>query len=30
MQLEQERQKAERLAAYVRSQGLDPDNLPDL
>lgn len=26
--LEQERQKAEQLAAYLRSIGIDPDNLP--
>jgi Uma2 family endonuclease len=25
---EQERQRAERLTAYLRSQGIDPDNLP--
>ncbi|MBA3924472.1 MAG: hypothetical protein H0X31_23320, partial [Nostocaceae cyanobacterium] len=25
---EEERQKAERLANYLRSQGIDPDNLP--
>ncbi len=25
---EQERQRAERLAEYLRSQGIDPDNLP--
>jgi hypothetical protein len=25
---EQERQRAEQLAAYLRSQGIDPDNLP--
>ena len=24
---EQERQRAERLAEYLRSQGIDPDNL---
>jgi hypothetical protein len=30
-QIEQERQRAERLMAYIayiRSQGIDPDNLP--
>jgi len=27
---EAESQRAERLAAYLRSQGMDPDNLPDL
>ncbi|WP_295613369.1 Uma2 family endonuclease [Chamaesiphon sp. GL140_3_metabinner_50] len=27
-QIEQERQRAERLIAYLRSQGIDPDNLP--
>jgi Putative restriction endonuclease len=27
-QIEQERQKNERLMAYLRSQGIDPDNLP--
>jgi hypothetical protein len=26
--LEQERQRAEQLAAYLRSLGVDPDNLP--
>jgi hypothetical protein len=25
---EQERQQKERLMAYLRSQGIDPDNLP--
>ena len=25
---EQERQRAEQLVAYLRSQGIDPDNLP--
>jgi len=25
-----ERQRAERLAEYLRSQGIDPDNLPEL
>jgi hypothetical protein len=25
---EQERQRAERLMDYLRSQGIDPDNLP--
>ena len=25
---EQERQRAEKLEAYLRSQGIDPDNLP--
>ena len=25
---DEERQKAERLANYLRSQGIDPDNLP--
>lgn len=28
-QVEQERQRAERLAAYLRSQGIDPDQIPD-
>jgi Uma2 family endonuclease len=27
-QYENERQRAEKLAAYLRSQGVDPDNLP--
>jgi Uma2 family endonuclease len=27
-QLEQERQRAEKMAAYLRSQGIDPDHLP--
>ncbi|MEH2361255.1 hypothetical protein [Nostoc sp.] len=27
LQLEQEHQRAERLAEYLRSQGVDPDNL---
>jgi len=27
-ELELERRRAEKLAAYVRSLGLDPDNLP--
>jgi Uma2 family endonuclease len=27
---EQERQRAERLEKYLRSQGIDPNNLPDL
>ncbi len=27
-QLQQERQRAERLADYLRSQGIDPDSLP--
>ena len=26
-QIEQERQRAEQLVAYLRSQGIDPDNL---
>jgi hypothetical protein len=26
--LEQERQRAEQLAAYLRNLGVDPDNLP--
>jgi len=25
---EAERQRADQLAAYLRSQGIDPDNLP--
>jgi hypothetical protein len=29
-QAQVERQRAERLAAYLRSQGIDPDNLPEL
>ncbi|MCG8362298.1 MAG: hypothetical protein MJA27_03070 [Pseudanabaenales cyanobacterium] len=29
-ELEAERQRAERLAEYVRSLGVDPDNLPEL
>jgi Uma2 family endonuclease len=28
-QLNQEHQRAERLAAYLRSQGIDPEGLPD-
>jgi Uma2 family endonuclease len=27
---EQERQRVEKLESYLRSQGIDPDNLPDL
>ena len=27
-QIEQERQRTEKLVAYLRSQGIDPDNLP--
>ncbi|MBW4630640.1 MAG: Uma2 family endonuclease [Iphinoe sp. HA4291-MV1] len=27
---EQERQRAERLAEYLRTQGIDPDNLPEI
>ncbi len=29
-QVEQERLRAERLAEYLRSQGIDPDNLPQM
>ncbi len=29
-QIEQERQQKERLMAYLRSQGIDPDNLPTI
>jgi hypothetical protein len=28
-QAERERLRAERLEGYLRSQGIDPDNLPD-
>jgi hypothetical protein len=28
-QLRVEQQRAERLAEYLRSQGIDPDNLPE-
>ncbi|MFM6367677.1 MAG: hypothetical protein ACKPGN_05520, partial [Dolichospermum sp.] len=27
--IQQERQEKERLIAYLRSQGIDPDNLPN-
>ena len=27
--VETERQRAEKLAQYLRSQGIDPDNLPE-
>jgi outer membrane protein OmpA-like peptidoglycan-associated protein len=28
-QLRLERERADRLAEYLRSQGIDPDNLPE-
>jgi hypothetical protein len=29
LRTEQERQRAERLEAYLRSQGIDPEQLPE-